>query len=61
MSKNLSLGLLVAGIIIVVLGLVVHFALKVTVVPHFSVIVGIIGAIVAAIGVWGFVSGRQNA
>lgn len=61
MSKNLSLGLLVVGIIVIAIGLVVHYTLTVAVVPHFSVILGVIGAIVAAVGVWGFMSGRQSA
>ncbi len=61
MSTGLSLGLLIAGIAIIVIGLVIHVALTASIIPHFNVVIGIIGTIIAAIGAWGFTSGRQNA
>lgn len=60
MSRGLSTGLLVAGLIIIVLGVLEHFVLKIAVVNHFSIILGVIGLIVAAVGAWGL-TGRQRA
>ena len=61
MSKGMSLGLLVVGIIIVVFGALEHFALKIVVMSHFSTIVAVVGLVVAAVGAWGFMRGRQGA
>ncbi len=61
MSKGMSLGLLVVGIIIIVLGALEHYSLKIAVMPHFSTIVAIVGLVVAAVGAWGFMRGRQGA
>jgi hypothetical protein len=61
MGRGLSTGLLIVGLILIVLGLVEHFVLKIPVaVPHFSVILGAIGLIVATIGAWGL-TGSQRA
>lgn len=59
MSKGLSTGLLVAGLILIVLGALEHWVLKITVVPHFSVILGAVGLIVATIGAWGLTGGER--
>jgi len=61
MSKSLSLGLLIAGIVVIVVGVIAHFELSVAIFPHFSIVLGVIGLIVAAAGAWGFMSGRQSA
>ncbi len=61
MSKNLSLVLVIVGIIVIAFGAVSHYILKVTIFPHFSVALGVVGLVVAAVGAWGAMSGRQSA
>ncbi len=61
MSRGLATGLLVVGIIIIALGALEHWVLKIAVVQHFSTILVVIGLVVAVVGVWGFLSGRQSA
>jgi uncharacterized membrane protein len=61
MTRNFSIGLVAAGIIIVALGVVLHYALTIEIFPHFNVVIGVIGLIVAAIGAWRLWSDRQRA
>lgn len=61
MSKGLSMGLVIVGIIIVVIGVVLHFVLKTEVFPHFNSVVAAVGVVLALVGAWGVFSGRQTA
>ena len=61
MSKAVSLGLLVVGIIIIAFGALEHYVLKSITLLHFSVYVGVVGLILVAVGAWGFMRGRQGA
>lgn len=60
MGRGLSIGLLVVGLILIVLGVLEHYVLKIAVVNHFSIILGAIGLIVATVGAWGL-TGRKSA
>ena len=61
MNATLSAVLLAIGVVLVIAGLIVHFAVKVSVVPHFSIILGVVGVIVAGIGVYGMMAKNQGA
>lgn len=61
MTRGLSMGLVIVGIIIVVLGVILHFALKTEVFPHFNSVVAVVGVVLALVGAWGMFSGRQTA
>ncbi len=56
MSKGLSTGLAVVGVLLIILGLVNHYVIKSNVVPHMSIGLGVLGVIVGGIGVFGFLS-----
>jgi hypothetical protein len=61
MSKGLSTGLAVIGVLIIVFGLVNHYVLKMNFVPHTSIVLGVLGVIVGGIGVFGLMSSGKAA
>ncbi len=48
--RGVSMGLLGLGVVVVLLGLVNHYALKANPVAHFSTIVLVVGAVLAIAG-----------
>jgi hypothetical protein len=61
MNSALGRVLLVIGVVLVVAGAIVHFAVRVNIVPHFSIILGVVGVIVAGLGVYGMVAKSPSA
>lgn len=61
MSPALVRVMLIVGIILIVAAAVSHYALRAQVFPHFNLVLGVVGVIVAAIGVLGMVMARGNA
>ncbi|HEX9037455.1 MAG TPA: hypothetical protein VF808_10740 [Ktedonobacterales bacterium] len=58
--KNAGYGLAVLGVIIVVLGLLNHYVLRMNPVAHTSTILAGVGAVIAVVGlILTFVSGRS--
>lgn len=52
MNKSAAFALIGIGALLIVLAIVIHFVVTVKIVPHFSIIVGILGLI--AIGLGGY-------
>jgi hypothetical protein len=61
MNPSIGRVLVIIGIVLVVAAVIAHFALTVEIFPHFNVVLGVIGVIVAAAGVYGMVSKSRNA
>jgi hypothetical protein len=61
MSKGLSTGLAVVGVLLIIVGLVNHYVLKTNIVPHTSIGLGVLGVIVGGIGVFGLMSSGKAA
>lgn len=59
MSKMMGTILLVLGVIVVGFGLANHYALKLVTVSHFSLIVAVVGGILAVAGLYGMVSSKE--
>ncbi len=53
MTKQLSMVLLGLGAVVVLVSLLTHFFLKANIFPHFSIVIGVLGLILAAIGGFG--------
>lgn len=54
MNKSLSTVLLGLGAVLVILGLVVHFAVKALIFPHFSLVVGFLALVLLGVGAYGY-------
>jgi len=54
MNKNVSLGLVGAGGVVLLLGLIAHFQFHNQVFPHFSIVVGLVAVVLLALGGWGY-------
>ena len=59
--RGLSYVLLVLGVIVAIVGLLNHFALKMNPFPHTSTILVAVGAVLAVIGVLTMVMGGSKA
>lgn len=62
LSKNTSLGLVIAGGVLVLLAIIEHFALagRAELIPHLAIILVVLAIIVAGVGAWGMMSGRAE-
>ena len=60
MSRNLSVGLLAAGVVLIVIALIEHFALRVEVIPHLAIGLGVVAVILFIIGAVGMLQGGGN-
>ena len=58
MSRNLALGLVIVGVVLIAIALVEHFTVSTLLVPHLGIYLAVLGVIVAGIGAWGMVSNR---
>lgn len=54
MSRGLSMVPVAIAVILVVVGLVEHFAMRVTMVPHLAIILGVVAVILLAASIPGF-------
>ncbi len=59
-SKNASLGLIAAGVALVLIALVEHFTVTIELVPHLAIILIVIALILGAVGTWGFMGQRAR-
>lgn len=56
MSRSLSLTLVIVGVVLIVIAAIEHFALRVTMLPHLAIYLGVIAVIVLGIGAYGMMS-----
>lgn len=61
MSRSLSSTLIGVAVVLIVVGLLNHFALHINAVPHASIIIGVLAVIFAAAGVYGMMSSSKTA
>lgn len=59
MTRQLSLGLIITAIGLVLVAVLEHALLRVEIVKHLAIILGIIALILAAVGVYGLVRGSK--
>jgi hypothetical protein len=59
--RGLSYVLIVLGVIVAIVGVLNHYALKMNPVPHTSTVLVAIGAVVAIVGVLAFFMGGSKA
>jgi hypothetical protein len=58
MSRNLALGLVIVGVVLVAIAVIEHFTVSTLIVPHLGIYLAVLGVIVAGVGAWGMVSNR---
>jgi hypothetical protein len=58
MSRNLALGLVIVGVIVIAIAVIEHFVVTTLIVPHLGIYLGVLGIILAGIGAWGMMSNR---
>ena len=59
MSRGLSYSVIGIGVVLVVVGAILHFSPGLNVFPHFTVVLGVVGVIVALAGLMGIVTARR--
>jgi hypothetical protein len=57
LSKNTSLTLIAAGVVLVLIALIEHFALKVEILPHLAIYLVVLALVVGGLGAWGYFMG----
>lgn len=60
LSKNTSMGLVIAGVVLVIIAILEHFLLKTEILAHLGIYLVILGVIVGGIGAWGMYGGRAS-
>lgn len=60
MNHTMSLALVAGGVILLLISALTHFAVHAQILPHFSLIMGVIALAVVALGGFGMVSGVKN-
>jgi hypothetical protein len=58
MSRGLSLGLVILGVVLIAIALIEHFTVSQLIVPHLGIYLAVVGVIAAGIGAWGMMSNR---
>jgi Co/Zn/Cd efflux system component len=58
MSRNLALGLVIVGVVLIAIAVIEHFTVSTLIVPHLGIYLGVLGLIVAGVGAWGVISNR---
>jgi hypothetical protein len=58
MSRNLALGLVIVGVVLIAIAVIEHFTVSTLVVPHLGIYLGVLGVILAGVGAWGIMSNR---
>jgi len=60
LSKNTSLALIAAGVVLVLIALIEHFTVRVEILPHLAVVLIVLALIVGGLGAWSYyMGGRQ--
>lgn len=60
LSKNTSMGLVIAGVVLIVIALLEHLLVKTEIVPHLAIILIVLALIVGGIGAWGMMGSRAS-
>ena len=60
MSKNVSIGLIAIGVVLIVVAGLEHLMLRVEIVPHLAIYLAVIGVLAAGVGVYGLVTGKPK-
>ena len=60
MSRNLSIWLVAVGVVLIIVALIEHFALRVTVMPHLAIGLGVITLILFVIGAFGLLQSDSS-
>ena len=59
MSRGLSVTLVVVAVVLVVFGFAEHFFFRITILPHLAPILGVVAVVLAAVGIYGIMSGPK--
>jgi hypothetical protein len=59
LSRGLSITLIVIAVALVVFGFAEHFFFRILIVPHLAPILGVIAVVLAAVGIYGMMSGSK--
>lgn len=60
LSKNASLGLIAAGVVLVLIALVEHFTVTIELVPHLAIILLVLAVVLGGFGAWSYMGGRAR-
>jgi hypothetical protein len=58
MSRNLALGLVIVGLVLILVAVIEHFTVSTLLVPHLGIYLAVLGVIVAGVGAWGMMRSR---
>jgi uncharacterized membrane protein len=61
MNPALGRVLLIIGVVLLVVAFIFHVAVRVLILPHFSIFLGVIAVVVAAIGAYDMTSKSRSA
>jgi hypothetical protein len=61
MSKNLSYGLIAVAVVLLIFGVLNHFALGLNFLPHTTIIIGVLAVIIGAVGIYGLLGSISSA
>jgi uncharacterized membrane protein YidH (DUF202 family) len=59
LSKNTSLALIAAGVVLVLIALIEHFTVTVEILPHLAIVLIVLALIVGGLGAWSYLGGRE--
>lgn len=60
LSKNTSLALIAAGVVLVLIALIEHFTVTVKILPHLAIVLVVLALIVGGLGVWSYYMGERE-
>lgn len=61
MKRSTAQILVAIGVALIIIGLVEHFALRVTVIPHLAIILGVVAVVLIAAGLYGMMAKKASA
>jgi hypothetical protein len=61
MKQSTAQILLAIGVFVILIGLIEHFFLRVTVIPHLAIILGVVAVILLGAGLYGMMSKKADA
>jgi hypothetical protein len=60
LSRGLSTTLIVIAVLLVVFGFAEHYFFRITIVPHFAIILGVVAVVLGAIGIYGMMTSARS-
>jgi len=60
LSKNTSMALVIAGVVLVVIALLEHFLVHTEILPHLAIFLIVLGVIVGGLGAYGMMGNRAS-